>query len=39
MPVTIVDDETDSKASPASSFSVRRIQSKMDPDGYEFRDV
>ena len=40
MPATIVeDDETDSKASPASSFSVRRTQSKMDPDGYELREV
>ena len=40
MPATIVeDDETDSKATPAYSFSVRRTQSKMDPDGYEFREV
>ena len=40
MPATIVEDnEADSKASPAPSFSVRRTQSKMDPDDYEFREV
>ena len=40
MPATIFEDEkTDSKASLASSFSVRRTQSKRDPDGDEFSDV
>ena len=40
MPATIFEDETtDSKASIASSFSVRRTQSKMDPDCDEFADV
>ena len=40
VPATIVeDDENDSRISPASSFNVRRTESKMDPEGMEFRDV
>ena len=40
MPATVVeDDESDSKASPALSFSVTGTQSKMEPDGDEFSDV
>ena len=40
VPATIIeDDENDSKISPASSFNVRRTESKMDPEGMEFRDV
>jgi len=40
MPATIVeDDEADSRSSPTPSFSVRRTESRMDPDGLEYREV
>jgi len=40
VPSTIMeDDETDLKVIAPSGFNVRRTESKMDPDGMEFREV